>query len=360
MKYLLVPLFLSILFSCSEEVISDSETILELPTTPYEYLFDNNEATLGRVLFYDKSLSINNSISCASCHKQSIAFTDNNRFSSGFDNNKTHRNSMPIQNLSGNFFSNSGTIDSGGFSCCGSNLFWDGRAFSSPHSLLIPILNHIEMGIPDVDYLVKKVSSRPYYEDLFETAYGNSSIDETKIASALFAFTNSITSVNTKLDRSMFGSEVLTAKEKLGMQLFVEKYECNACHQVEDPQGYIFAGTFANIGLDSEYDDNGLGLVNEIESDNGKFKIPSLRNVMLTAPYMHDGRFETLEEVIEHYSTGLETHPNLDSRLASSTGAPMRFNITDTEVDAIIEFLGTLTDYEMITADKFSNPFKVK
>jgi cytochrome c peroxidase len=118
-------------------------------------------------------------------------------------------------------------------------------------------------------------------------------------------------------------------------------------------------GLFSNIGLDEVYTDNGVGEVTRQASDNGRFKIPSLRNVALTGPYMHDGRFETLEEVIEHYSDGIEDNPNLDSRLQEN-GQPIVFNISEQETEAIIAFMHTLTDYDMITDPKFSNPFKTK
>ena len=329
----------------------NKDLTLELPEIPYDYVFDNNSATLGRVLFYDKQLSINNAISCASCHKQSIAFTDNNQFSRGFDNRLTGRNSMPIQNLisssdfNGSFFS--------------AGLFWDGRGQDHSKSLLLPIINHVEMGVPSIEYLEQKIKSIDYYQELFNNAFADGQINSENISNALFSFTHSIVSSNSKLDKSLRGQVELSPNELLGQELFFSKYQCNSCHQVQDPQGYLFAGTFANIGLESDYDDSGLELTTERDFDNGKFKIPSLRNVSLTAPYMHDGRFETLEEVIGHYKSEVVDHPNLDSRLRELNGAPKRPNISENEVQAIIDFLGTLTDYSLLTEEKFSNPFKV-
>jgi cytochrome c peroxidase len=119
------------------------------------------------------------------------------------------------------------------------------------------------------------------------------------------------------------------------------------------------AGTFANIGLEQSYEDNGLGAITKRSADNGKFKIPSLRNVTLTAPYMHDGRFNTLDDVMEHYSHGIESHPNLDPRLRTQTGEPRVMEIPKGDKDAIIAFLHTLTDYNMITDRKFADPFKL-
>ncbi|MEX2233775.1 MAG: hypothetical protein WD824_16540 [Cyclobacteriaceae bacterium] len=148
----------------------------------------------------------------------------------------------------------------------------------------------------------------------------------------------------------------------VGQKLFIEKYNCNSCHQVQNPHGYLQpqAGTFSNIGLDAAYADNGLGQVTGREINNGMFKIPSLRNVELTAPYMHDGRFETLSDVIDHYSSGLANHPSLDHKLRDSNANPLQLNISADEKHAIISFLNTLTDHKMISDPKFSDPFKSK
>jgi len=350
MKNSFSPLFaLLVLFqACSTETDTAlKEQVLALPATPYEYGTGNNHIpTLGRVLFYDRSLSLNNSVSCSTCHKQILGFADNAPFSKGFENKLTTRNSMPIQNLQP---LNTQQI----------SLFWDGRETSLETMVLRPIANHVEMGMDDFDALAAKLSKIPYYQDLFENAYGTSEISANKISNALSGFLLTISSRNTRFDQSMSGQAELTALEKAGQLLFMEKYDCNSCHQVTDPEGYIFAGTFANIGLDEEYSDNGVGAVTRMASDNGKFKIPSLRNVALTAPYMHDGRFETLDEVIEHYSIGIQDNENLDARLKQN-GKPMQFNISDQETEAIKAFLMTLTDMEMVSAVRFSDPFKIQ
>jgi cytochrome c peroxidase len=358
--------------SCqSDETQSTKELYLDLPATTETYFTNTNNdiPTLGRVLFYDRQLSANNSVSCASCHKQELAFADNAAFSTGYKNTLTTRNSMPIQNLQtffigGGFdnFNNSSVVLDRGF---GSgfpsvSLFWDGREHNLGTMVLKPIVNHIEMGVGDLDALAEKLQSVPYYQDLFLKAYGTNEVTSDRISEALSMFTMSITSRNTKFDRARMGIDKLSALEEKGRQLFIEVYECNACHQTENPTGYIFAGTFANIGLQSEYDDNGVEEVTGNAGDAGLFKIPSLRNVALTGPYMHDGSFETLEDVVDHYSTGIEDHPNLDFRLKDAQGEPRIFNIAEHEKKAIVAFLGTLTDKEMITASRFSNPFKTK
>jgi cytochrome c peroxidase len=327
-----------------------STTTLSLPDVPYSYntTVGDNIPTLGRVLFYDKQLSINNAVSCSSCHKQALAFADNVAFSQGFDNLPTKRNSMPIQNL--------GAIGSFG---APSVLFWDGRESNLESMVLRPIVNHVEMGINDMDKLAYKLSTLPYYKKLFMDAYGSESIDRSKIANALSVFLSTINSVNTKFDKSKSGSETLSALEDRGHVLFSRTYNCNGCHFVDDPHGYIFAGTFANIGLDVTYADDGLKNVTGNDTDAGKFRIPSLRNVAFTAPYMHDGRFKTLEEVIDHYSSNINDNPNLDPRLRRN-GVPMEMQIPAEDKAAIIAFLQTLSDPSMLTDPKFSNPFSAR
>ena len=365
MKTLWTILTISLLvISCKDETSFEGELVLDLPETSFNYIGGDELGTLGRVLFYDQQLSVNNTISCASCHKQALAFADERQFSRGFNNRLTTRNSMPIQNLSGgiNFFVEDVFFDEPVFiPSSASGLFWDGRGVDPANSLLLPVVNHIEMGIDDLNDLSDKLSQVDYYPELFFNAFGEEHITPEKIGAALQAFTHSISSANTKFDRHFSeGGDLLSGQELLGMQLFMEKYDCNSCHQVQDPQGYIFAGTFANIGLETQYQDGGLELTTGLPSDNGKFKIPSLRNVALTGPYMHDGRFQTLEEVMDHYNTGVETSPNLDTRLQNADGSVKRPEISDLEVQAIIAFLNTMTDFDMITDERLSNPFKVK
>lgn len=366
MKNLIAISCLSLLiFSCQDEVGEAGKVVLDLPQESFSYPTGDELGTLGRVLFYDQQLSVNNTISCASCHRQGLAFSDERQFSRGFNNRLTTRNSMPIQNLAGGggitFLADDSTIGRDFFlPISASGLFWDGRGVDHTKSVLLPIVNHIEMGIDDLNDLSEKLSNVAYYPDLFFKAFGDERITPEKIGAALQAFTHSITSSETKFDKHMINGNVLSGQEALGMQLFMEKYDCNSCHQVQDPQGYIFAGTFANIGLEMEYSDEGLELTTGQPFDNGKFKIPSLRNVSLTAPYMHDGRFETLEEVMEHYNTGVETNPNLDFRLMNTDGSVKRPNISASEVQAIIAFLNTMTDFEMISDERFSNPFRVQ
>lgn len=379
--FLLVFLIAS---SCQEqELNATGEIYLELPSTRYQYnnFSDTTNAitTLGRVLFYDRQLSINNTISCASCHKQSAGFADNQQFSRGFEGRFTTRNSMPIQNLgifmfafdagtlssfrpiNSDFFSSS---SSSSFFGGGQHLFWDGRESILGELVLQPVGNHIEMGITDVDALADKLSALPYYQPLFNDAFQDTEITSDKMSTALTAFVSSIRTQNTRFDQHNMRLEgkasVLNALELEGMALFTEKYDCNSCHQVMSPIGYVFAGTFANVGLDAVYADNGLQNTTGNSSDAGKFKIPSLRNVAYTAPYMHDGRFKTLDEVMGHYSDGMADHPNLDARLKGENGRAKSMNISQHEKQALIAFLQSLSDESVLRDPKFSNPFKTR
>jgi cytochrome c peroxidase len=347
--------------TCSVREEPARSEILELPQTPFQYRGTTDHVgTLGRVLFYDRNLSVNNSLACSSCHKQSLAFADNVALSAGFENRVARRNSMPIQNLSGNGTGIDG-VDDGFPSQTGIPLFWDGRETQLNSMVLKPITNHVEMGVGDLNALCQKLKNVSYYPALFTNAFGSEDITPERIGEALKGFVGSISSAETKFDKSRMGSAQLTALEDEGRQLFKETYDCNQCHQVDGTHGYIMAGTFANIGLDAEYADQGRAEVSQSTWDRGRFKIPSLRNVALTAPYMHDGRFATLDDVIEHYSDEIQDNENLDFRLRDrENGQPLRLDISEHDKSAIIAFLNTLTDQNMISDVRFSNPFKTK
>jgi cytochrome c peroxidase len=387
-KLLSLAFILSLAACDPFEIGSKSEMVLDLPEVPFSYNVSGTSdhlPTLGRVLFYDPRLSINNSVSCASCHKQSLAFSDNTAFSRGFENRITPRNSMPIQNIISTLFkvdntlieptSDSvvvfspeigylpGAVVSSDFFSQPTKLFWDGRENDLAVMVTRPIMNHIEMGISDLDVLATKLSSIKEYNTLFSNAFGNEEITKEKIATGLSAFLLSIRSNQSKFDKSVnfainnsFNGITtnagiqLSAIEELGRQLFFDKFACNSCHE---------SNGFADIGLDSNPQDLGMSTITGISAQAGMFKIPSLRNVQLTGPYMHDGRFKTLDEVVQHYSHGISNSINLDERLREN-GKAKQMNMTDAEVKAIVAFLTTLTDYEMITDPKLSNPFKAQ
>ncbi|MBN8576323.1 MAG: c-type cytochrome [Cytophagales bacterium] len=393
-----------VVIACDPFEHSNRTLTLELPEQPFNYSVagvSDDLPTLGRVLFYDGRLSLNNSISCGSCHKQALAFADNAALSRGFENRVTPRNSMPIQNIISDAFQtfflpgvpsdstasddpDPGTVietDPGAagylpgvtppaeFFTTPTSLFWDGRESNLKLMVTRPIMNHIEMGIHDMEALAQKLSQLPMYKPLFEKAFGDAEITSERISAGLSAFLMSIRSNQSKFDQAMvartdaitFESKPtnsltvntplisLTAQEELGRQLFFNKFNCNSCHELNG---------FADIGLDAVAKDDGLMATTHIEQHRGQFKIPSLRNVQVTGPYMHDGRFKTLEEVLEHYSRGIKNSANLDSRLKDNAGRPMQMNMTPAEIKAIVAFLGTLTDYQMISDPKFSNPFR--
>lgn len=349
---------------------------LELPHVPFEYNVpgaSDELVTLGRVLFYDTRLSVNNAISCASCHKQASAFADNVAFSRGFQNKLTLRNSMPIANIISTIFTDNAVIEPDStpvilppqdnpeylpgvipppvFFSTDTRLFWDGRESSLQSMVTRPIMDHIEMGMHDMPTLAKKLEIIPEYNWLFRKAFSDEkSVTPDKISFGLSAFLVSIRSNNSKLDQAERGEATLNASEEFGRFLFTQKFDCQSCHAF---------GGFANIGLDaSSVADPGLSTFTRDPNHAGMFKIPSLRNVQLTAPYMHDGRFKTLEEVLEHYSKGIKNSATLDARLRTEEGKPLRLNMTAAEKAALIAFLATLTDTRLITDSRFSNPFK--
>jgi len=360
-----------VVYSCKKNNDKLNGTVyLDLPATPYNYAGTafmappqvNQKATLGRVLFYDTHLSLNNAISCGSCHKQAEGFADNVALSVGYEGRLTKRNSKSISNITGDEL-DFRSIDTGFLP-----LFWDGREDALMGLVSRPITNHVEMGVSDFSVLPAKLSGLSYYSSLFSSAYGDPSITTDRISECVAIFLASIQSHSTRFDAFLQGfnpgtgqssSTVYSPQELQGYNLFTTKYHCENCHHIVS-NSYTTID-FKDIGLDKNYTDMGRGTITGNPADNGKFKVPSLRNVALTAPYMHDGRYKTLGEVIDHYSKNIQPSTNLDIQLRdSTTGHAMSMNIADNEKDAIIAFLNTFTDYQLVTDPKFSNPFKVK
>lgn len=317
-------------------------------------------ATLGRVLFYDTSLSANASTSCASCHVQEFGFSDPNTLSFGFEGGTTRRHSMGLANAR---FSVSGTF------------FWDERAMTLEDQVLMPFQDSVEMGLT-LDQLVQLVASQPYYPELFTDAFGDADVTPNRIARALAQFVRSIVSITSKYDE---GAPLVfsptdpfpnfTPRENQGKNIFltaVGGVACTACHISEafvnpsvTPVGASTTTTSRNIGLDAvSTDDLGIAEATNNPADEGKFRVPSLRNVGVTAPYMHDGRLATLEDVVEHYNSGVQPHPNLSAALIDpNDGTPLRLNLTAQQKAAIVAFLNTLTDDALLSDEKFSDPF---
>ena len=300
----------------------------------------NEGATLGRVLFYDKQLSQNNTVSCASCHLQNKGFADGMTFSAGFNGGLTGRNSMAIVNTNYQ-----------------RRFFWDERALSLEQQVLMPIQDPIEMGM-DLGDLEIKLGALPYYAPLFTAAFGDSTITADRISKALSQFLQSIRSFGSKYDVGLANNFTeFTALETQGMDMFFSgDFNCNHCHTTQN-----FGGVTNEInGLDVTYADPGIGGISATPANQGNFKSVSLRNIELTAPYMHDGRFATLEEVIDFYSTDIQAHPYLDDRLAidgNTGGPPKQFNFTAQEKAALVAFFKTLTDHDLISNPIYSNPF---
>ena len=366
---LAIVMLIVVAYSCKKNSDKPTGTIyLDLPAVPYVYnlassvpsagLHTDDKATLGRVLFYDTHLSLNNSISCGSCHKQALGFADNVAFSVGYEGKLTKRNSKNIANLAGD----NPLVDI--ISREGLPLFWDGRENILQNLVARPITNHVEMGIGDFNALPAKLSTLSYYSQLFSNAYGDNIITADRISESVATFLISIQSHNSRFDQFIHSgmtsgsSSILSGQEMVGYNLFITRYHCESCHHIFKNSYTI--EDFRDIGLDASPADAGRGTISGVTSDNGKFKVPNLRNVALSAPYMHDGRYKTLGDVLDHYSHGIQNSPNLDTVLKDNTGKGMTMNISDIDKQALIAFLNTFTDYEMITDPKFSNPFKVK
>ncbi|MBI5916277.1 MAG: c-type cytochrome [Bacteroidetes bacterium] len=350
----------------SDEDYAKLAKALDLPSETYDYTLDlpthlggfpvsvdNHQATLGRVLFYDKRLSVNKQVNCASCHHADKAFTDGEQFSKGVTTERTSRNTLAL----GSFPSFNAYYGFGG-----TRMFWDNRAASVMEQSEQTMKNPVEMGIKDLSDVVDELLQEDYYQILFEKAFPGQDwlSNEEKMLQALQSFVSSIGCFNTKYDQALASTgnpdanfSSFTQEENLGKQLFATN--CISCHNL----GAGFATTIvaANNGLDTDYEDQGIGAISNQSTDNGVFKVPMLRNIELTAPYMHDGRFATLEEVVEHYSTGVKNHPNLHENLRVG-GQPKKLNLNDGEKAALVAFLHTLTDAESLVQVRYSDPFK--
>lgn len=358
--------------------------VIDLPQTPFDYVnlnlpahFLNNDggtlpssingtdnnplsnpvtnagATLGRVLFYDVKLSQNNTVACGSCHRQDLAFADSPVRSLGFLLVPTRRHSISLVNQ--RYYSRG-------------RFFWDERAATLEDQVLQPILDVNEMGLT-ISEITQRVASRPFYSPLFQAAFGTGTISNERIADALSQFIRSIVSTQSRYDdgRAQVASRLLpfpnfTTEENRGKELFMKPINengagCFQCHTTE-----------AFVSVSSGPKNNGLDLMSTIDfgafetfpTNNdfkGAFKIPTLKNIALTAPYMHDGRFQTLQQVIEHYNSGVKNHPNLSPQLKDNNGNPQQLNLTPSDKAALDAFLRTLTDPNILNNHKWSDPF---
>ena len=311
--------------------------ILAQDNTPTGNPVTDRGATLGLVLFYDKRLSANNTTSCASCHQQEHGFSDPRQFSIGFLGSETGRNSMGLTNAK--------YYERGHF-------FWDERSQTLEEQVLEPIQNKVEMGLTLTE-LVTKVSAERYYAELFTSTFGDAVVTSERIALALAQFIRSIISTESKFDlgRSKNFSN-FSPEENQGRRIFNGQGRCDDCHRTDN---FIPDNVFNN-GLENPYTDPGIGAITRRQQDLGKFKVPSLRNIALTGPYMHDGRFGTLEQVVEFYDSQVVNHPNLAPQLRNNN-RPIRLNLSEGEKRALVAFLHTLTDPNLATDPKYSDPF---
>ena len=301
------------------------------PSLPADNPLTEQGVALGRRLFHDPALSVNGTQSCASCHQAGAAFTDaGRRFSTGAEGGTGTRNAMPLANLA-----------------WAGRFFWDGRAGSLREQVLQPVTNPSEMH-ESLTNVVQKLD-RAGYAPAFAAAFGPAEITADRVARALEQFLLTLTAYDSKFDRVLGGQATFTAAEQRGYELFHNEYDprhgqygadCFHCHG-----GPLFSDfTFHNNGLDAEgaAKDTGRFLVTASRADLAKFKTPSLRNVALTAPYMHDGRFTTLEEAVAHYCTGVRPSATLDPNLAKHPEGGVPLSAEDQH--ALVAFLRTLTD----------------
>jgi cytochrome c peroxidase len=321
------PLPRHFIFDVTGSAMREDNTSADRPVT-------DAGATLGRVLFYDTRLSANDRVSCASCHQQAFGFADTARFSRGVNGALTRRHSMALVNI--RFY------QPGRF-------FRDERAATLEEQTLVPIQDSLEMGL-SLERLEARLRSVRFYPPLFRAAYGTPDITAERVARALAQFVRSLVSNRARIDSVFRGGgppnlALLSAQEREGRQLFVGQAGCTRCHRTNG----LELDHVDNIGLDAQDADTGAG--------NGAFKAPSLRNVAIHPPYMHDGRFATLQEVVDFYDHGIQDNVHLDRRLRAPDGTPLRLHLSPAQRDALVAYIGTFTDEAFLHDERFADPF---
>lgn len=316
--------------------------ISAIDNTPVDNAITDAGAELGRVLFYDPRLSHNDGTSCASCHTQATGFTDSDQFSEGFEGGLTGRHSMGL--------SNARWYESGRF-------FWDERAATLEDQVLGPIQDAVEMG-SDLTQLVAELNDTEYYPVLFERAFGDSAVTSDRMSKAMAQFVRSMASYQSPFDRAVEAGSIASpnfaavddienpTQVAAGHALFQQ--ECAGCHRTVAQVG----DNTHNIGL-PRIDADGDGQLDDDDgAGNQQFKVPSLRNIAMRGRFMHDGRFQTLAEVIEFYSSGVT---NNGSRLGVGLQVG-GFGFTEAQKASLVAFLESLTDEEFLMSELFSNP----
>lgn len=355
--FIIASLFL-VMGSCKKDKISYSVTPynLEIPSHfPKMAIPEDNPMTvegvaLGRKLFYEKKLSRDNSINCASCHSQENGFSDPNKFSIGIDDQVGTRQSMALINMGWQ-----------------QSFFWDGRVKTLEEQIFHPVRDPIEMDL-DWSVAVDRLKSDVDYSNDFYRAFGVEEFDSTHVTKAIAQFLRTMISAKSKYDvmykiyndlpLTAYDQSVepeITVEEWAGYELFFSLTggDCLHCH--DGPLAQV--NVFSNNGISLEHNDMGRYIATGNPNDIGKFKVPTLRNIELTAPYMHDGRFQTLDDVVMHYSFGVQADsPNLDPMMefAHQGGVNLDFQ----ERQLLLTFLKTFTDWEFVNNPDFSNPFE--
>ncbi|MEZ5017681.1 MAG: cytochrome c peroxidase [Flavipsychrobacter sp.] len=361
-KYIIISssaLLLLALSYCRKDPNTNTNNTPQYDATVYDFQkgpfpepnFNGNTPTkegvaLGRMLFHEKMLSKDGSQSCASCHLQTHGFSDSATFSIGVEGKRGGRQAMAIFNTAWHT----------------NEFFWDGRAHFLRHQSLMPIQDPLEMN-ETLENVINKLTASQTYRDQFLRAFGSNEITKERMSLAMEQFMNTIVSNQSKYDKYKAGTATLTASEERGRQLFFQEYneflpaqsgaDCAHCHS-----GFNFSNNlYMNNGLDpaGQQSDIGREKVTKDAKDRAKFKVTSLRNIALTAPYMHDGRFKTLEEVVDHYNNGIKKSPTLDLALDATTNTGLRLTAQD-KAD-LVAFLKTLTDETLAKDERFTSPF---
>lgn len=349
-------LFLAVLFILSAFIpvggYKARPFILEYPayfggrfSIPADNPLTHEGIQLGRKLFYEEKLSANNRVSCATCHQQKLAFTDGKKFSTGIDGVPTKRNSMSLANL-----------------LWVRNFFWDGRAIGLEAQAVFPMTDPHEMG-QSMAASVEKLKKEKDYPGLFNQAFGTPEINEDRMVKAISQFERTLVSAGSRYDDYLNGSYTPTQQEQEGMGLFMmgnstqnktRGANCGHCHGTPK----LYKELFHNNGLDAQPVDAGRMDVTGEKYDLGRFRVPTLRNIALTGPYMHDGRFATLEEVLDHYNDHISESETLSPFLKNEDKGTVGIGLklSGNEKQAILAFLHMLTDSAFINNPGFSDP----
>lgn len=361
MRFLVILILGFSIASCDDDPVFDPGDLSDIPYHPTPFTLerpqgypqleipaDNPLTTegikLGRMLFYDPILSADSTMSCGSCHHQGSSFTDNLGVSTGVDGLAGHRSAMSLIDIAYHY----------------TGFFWDGRVESLEEQALFPVEDPIELheSWPNVE---RKLQQHPAYPEEFRKAFGihhTSDITRELAAKALAQFERTlVSSGQSKFDRYGRGEIFLSDSEQNGYDMFFDfngdlpDAECAHCHA----QPLFTTTEYLNNGIEPigsvlEFPDMGRGMITGIEFDNGKFKVPTLRNIEFTAPYMHDGRFATLEEVIDHYASG-------GHRQSNTSGFIYDLKLTQQQKQDLLAFLLTLSDTTFLQNPAHSNPF---